>query len=56
MCATKTYTSAIEIPASATVQRTQPTIVGVLTLFVDAFREAREMQRVALGNRLLNDE
>jgi hypothetical protein len=56
MCATKTYASAIEIPASATVQRSRPTFLGALTLIVDAFREAREMQRVALGKRLLNDE
>ncbi len=43
MCATKTYASAIEIPASAIVPTGigQPSS-GVLTLIVDAFREARD--------------
>ena len=56
MCATKTYAAVIEIPASAIVQRNWPTFLRVLTLIVDAFREARAMQRIAQRGRLLNDE
>ena len=56
MCATKTSTYASEIPASTFVQRNRPTFLRALTLVVDAFREARAMQRVALRRQLLNDE
>jgi tRNA isopentenyl-2-thiomethyl-A-37 hydroxylase MiaE len=56
MCATKTYGSVIEIPASAIVQRNRPTFLRALTLVVDAFLEARAMQRIAQRGRLLNDE
>lgn len=56
MCATKTYASVPEIPASVIVQRNRSTFLTALKLVVDAFREARAMQRVAQGRRLLNDE
>ena len=54
MCATKTCSSAIEIQ-STLVQRSQPTFVTRLMLIVDAFREARAMQRAA-RSRLFFEE
>jgi hypothetical protein len=53
MCATKTCS----IPLSSMLLRPErPAFLRALTILVDAFREARSMQRVARRRQLLNDE
>jgi hypothetical protein len=56
MCATKT-SYVIEIPSSPVpFPAKRPAFLRALTILVDAFREARAMQRAAQRRRLLNDE
>ena len=56
MCASKTCSAAIAIPAPTAERRNGFTPVKVMIAFIEAFQEALAMRRAAKGKYLLNDE
>ena len=56
MCASKTCSAAIAIPAPTSGRQEGLTPVKVMIAFIEAFQEALAMRRAAKGKYLLNDE
>jgi len=56
MCAIKTCSAAIDIPAARFERRNRFTTIEVMIALVEAFQEALDMRRAMLRNDLLNDE
>jgi hypothetical protein len=56
MCASKTCSAAIDIPAPTFERRNGFTPIEVMIAFIEAFQEALAMRRATQGKYLRNDE